>query len=332
MKRILITGGCGFLGQHLVFELLKNQGYKIKVIDLKDTPYKVYNFKNKVEYVFGKDITNYNKIRDEFKNIDVTFNLAGFISFWKKHKKQLFEVNELGTRNILQACLENKVKQVIHVSSVTALGFKNKRDKLVNEEFKFNWKKAKGKYYMISKHKGELFARKYANKGLNCIIANPGSMYGPGDVTNSSRLIRAIIEGKIPFNMCGGTNLLDARDVAKGLMKIMEKGKKGERYILSGYNYSFKKINSIIAKCVGIRPPKRTIPKVFHKPLYLLFCIIENFSRKPIKLTSDMIDSSFLFRYFTNSKAQRELNWELTIPFSKTIKDTIEWLNVNQLI
>lgn len=332
MKKILITGGCGFLGQHLLYELLKKKGFKIKVIDLKDSQYKVYDFRDKVECAFGKDITDYNKIKDEFKNIDIVFHLAGFVSFWKGHEKQLVTVNALGTKNVLQACLDNKVKKVIHVSSVAALGFNNTKNEPVNEEFKFNWKRAKGKCYMISKHKGELYTFKYVNKGLNCMIANPGSMGGPGDMINYSKLIKAIKEKKIPFNMPGGNNLLDVRDVAKGLIKIMEKGKKGERYILSGYNYSLRKINDVIAKCVGAQPPKITIPRIFHKPLHIIFLIIENFSRNPPKLTSDTIDSSFMFRYFDNSKARRELNWKLTIPFSKSIKDSIEWLNKNQLM
>ena len=332
MKRILVIGGCGFLGQHLIYELLKNKEHRIKVIDLRDSEYKVYDFKDKVEYELGKDIGNYNNIKDEFKKIDVVFHLAGFVSFWRGHEKLLFAVNELGTKNVVQACLNNRVKQFIHVSSIAALGFNNKKDKPVNEEFKFNWKKAKGKYYMISKYNGEQYVLKYANKGLNCMIANPGSMYGPGDVANSSRLIKAIKEGKIPFNMPGGNSLLDVRDVAQGLIKIMEKGKKGERYLLSGYNYSFRKINGIIAECVGVQPPKITIPRIFHRPLYTIFLIIEKFSRKPPKLTSDTVDSSFIFRYFDNSKARRELDWEPIIPFRETIKDSLEWLDENQLI
>jgi len=334
MKRILITGGCGFLGQHLIYELLKNKEYKIKVIDLRDRDCKVYDFKDKVEYVIGKDIVDYNEIKDEFKNIDVVFHLAGLISFWRGHKKQLFAVNELGAKNVLQACLENKVKKVIHISSAAALGFKTKKEKPINEEYKFNWKRAKRKYYLLSKHNGELFALKYANKGLNCAIANPGLMYGPGDMFNSPKLIKAIKEIRIPFNMPGEINLVDVRDVVKGLIKIMEKGGKGEKYLLTGYNYSFRKISEIVAKGVGVMPPKIkiTIPKIFHKPLYVIFFIIEKFSKKPLKLTSDMIDSSFTFKTFDNSKAKIELNWKPTIFFGKTVKDSIEWLNKNQLI
>jgi len=332
MKNILITGGCGFLGQYLTHELLKNKIHKIKVLDLKENENKVYDFKDRVEYVFEKDVVDFKAIKDEFQNIDVVFHLAGFVSFWMGHEEQLFSVNELGTRNVLQACLDNNVKQVIYVSSVAALGFNNKKDEPVNEEFEFDWKRAKGKHYMISKYKGELSALEYADKGLNCIIASPGSMYGPGDVANSSRLIKAIKERKVPFNMPGGTNILDVRDVAKGLVKVMEKGRKGERYILSGYNYPFRKMNLIIAESAGVQPPQRTLPKIFHRPLYILFLIIEKLSRDHPKLTSDMIDSSFVFRYFDNSKARRELDWEPAIPYSQTIRDTFDWLNKNQLI
>ncbi|NIM89945.1 MAG: NAD-dependent epimerase/dehydratase family protein [Candidatus Aminicenantes bacterium] len=332
MKNILITGGCGFLGQHLIHELLQDNTHRIKVLDLKDNEHRVYDHKDKVEYVLGKDIVDFNGIRDEFQNIEVVFHLAGFISFWKRHKKKLFAVNELGTRNVLQACLANDVQQVIYVSSIAALGFNDKKYEPVNEEFEFNWERAKSKPYMISKHKGELSALEYAAKGLNCIIANPGSMYGPGDVTNSSRLIKAIKDGKVPFNMPGGNNILDVRDVAKGLVKIMENGKRGERYLLSGYNYSFREINSVIADCAGVQPPKMTIAKIFHQPLYKLFLMIEKLSRKPLRINSDTIDSSFVFRYFDNSKARKELNWKPAIPYRQTIRDTIDWLSENQLI
>jgi dihydroflavonol-4-reductase len=282
--------------------------------------------------VLGKDIIDFNAIKNDFQNIDVVFHLAGFVSFWMGHEEQLFAVNELGTKNVLQACLENNVKQVIYVSSVAALGFNNNKDQPVNEEFEFNWKIARSKHYMISKHKGELSVLHYVAKGLNCVIASPGSMYGPGDVANSSRLIKAIKEGKVPFNMPGGTNIIDVRDVAKGLVKIMERGGKGERYLLSGYNYPFRKINHIIAESIGVQPPKRTIPKIFHRPLYILFLIVEKLSKDHPKLTSDMIDSSFVFRYFDNSKARRELDWEPTIPYRQTIRDTFDWLSENQLI
>ena len=336
MEKILITGGCGFLGQHLIHELLEDGAPRIKVLDLQDNKHKLYDFSDKVEYVLGKDIRDFNGIEDEFKNIDVVFHLAAFVSFLMAHKEQMFEVNVSGTRNVLQSSLENNVKRVIHISSATALGFTDDEGELLNEESKFNLEKASGNYYSISKYKGELSALEYVNRGLNCTIANPGSMYGPGDVSNSSRMIKSIKEGTIPFNIPGGVNVIDVRDVAKGLLKILKKGKRGEKYFLTGRNYSLREINCICAECIGTKPPKCTLPKIFCKPACAFIWIIEKVSRKLPQfthgLTYGLINTAFMTRYCDNSKARRELDWEPIIPFKQTIRDAYTWLNENHLV
>lgn len=331
MKNILITGGSGFLGQHLIKELIKNKDYKIKVIDLKENENKIYNFPN-VQYIFNKDVTDYNSIKDDFKNIDIVFHLAGLVSFWKDHKDKLFAINSIGTKNVLNACFKTKVKRVIHISSVATIGYTNSKGNLSDETLNFNWSKASKKYYMLSKHEAELEVKKAVDKGLNCIIANPGLMFGPGDTLNTLKMIKAIKEKKMPANTPGGTNIVDARDVAKGLISLIKKGKPGERYILGGYNHSFKKINKTIADVVGQNPPSLNVHKFFHKPLYFLVYFIESLSKKPIQLTSDNIDSSFMFRYFDSTKAKTELKWQPEIPFSKTIVDSYTWLREKNLI
>ncbi len=332
-KRILVTGGCGFLGQWLVKDLLdKYNDAAIRIIDLKKNNSPVYDFtaEDRVTTHTGKDIRSLTSIIDEFAGIDAVFHLAGLVSFSLRDREKLFSINVQGTKNVIKAAITNNVKLFIHISSTAALGYNQKNARAIDEEYKFDFSIArkKKKYYMLTKHLADLEVEKAISDGLNAIILHPALMYGPGDRHNSSRVIQAIKAGRIPFNMPGGNNLIDVRDVSRGLMAALEKGAPGRHYLLSGHNLSFRQINRIIAETVNGERPKLTLPQFLNTPSYLLFHLIEMVSRKKLELTADDIDSAFKFRFFDNRRAGKELNWEPQIPFETTIKDAADWLEL----
>jgi dihydroflavonol-4-reductase len=325
--KILITGGCGFLGYYLVKEI-KNSfpKSKIKILDLKENPVENHRIRDKnIEISLGKDITNFNSIRDEFEGFDTVIHCAGLVSFSLKDKNNLFRVNVEGTRNVLKAAFENKIKNFVHISSVAALGYRDSERDLVDESFRFDWKIAekKNKFYMFTKYLADAEVNRYKGK-MNTLLLYPGLMFGPGDLKNSAKLIQAIKDRRIPFNMPGGTNIADVRDVARGIVLAMKNKSMGD-FLLSGYNLSFLDSNKVIAEIVGEDPPARTLPKYLNPFLYPLLLAIEKI-KSNIELTADHLDSSFKFRYFDNSKAKREFNWQPEINFKKTIQETYNWM------
>jgi dihydroflavonol-4-reductase len=327
VDKILITGGCGFLGYYLVREIKKHfPKSKIKILDLRENPVENYRIKDKnVEVLLGKDITNFDSISEEFKSMDAVIHCAGLVSFSLKDKNSLFAVNVAGTKNVLRSAFENNVKNFIHISSVAALGYTDCEERLVDESFRFDWKIAekKNKFYMLTKYLADTEVNKYRRK-MNTLTLYPGLMLGPGDLKNSAKLIQAIKDRKIPFNMPGGTNITDVRDVARGIVLAIKKKSTGD-FLLSGNNLSFSDSNKIIAGIVGEDPPIRTLPKYLNLFLYILLLAIEKI--KPnIELTADNLDSSFKFRYFDNSKAKREFNWQPEINFKETIQETYNWM------
>ncbi len=336
MQKILITGGTGFLGQHLINQINKHSRRKflITVIDKKKNPYPYINiekFKNiKIHY---KDIRDYQSIEKYFQDIDVVYHLAGLVSFYKKDKKKLFEINVNCTKNILKASRKYSVKKVIHISSAAGIGYLNDPQIPADESLKFDFSIVKTKYYMLTKHQSELTALSYFKKGLGVIIVNPGLMYGPGDYFNSIKLISRIINNKLSVITPGGTNVVDVRDVASGLAKLLQKGKFGEKYIMGGYNYSFQQITSIIAK---VLKKKNFQPKIlsFQYKYFLVPFInfLENILPFRLPITYDLIDSGFKYRYFTSRKAEKEAGYKITIPFYKTIKDTVDWYKTTGLL
>jgi dihydroflavonol-4-reductase len=327
MVNILVTGGCGFLGYYLVNEIKKHfPKSRIKVIDLRENPVENYRIKDKsIEISLGKDITDFNSIKKELRGFDTVIHCAGLVSFSLKDKDSLFKVNVDGTKNVLKSAFENRVKKFIHISSVAALGYKDSKNELVNEDFKFDWKAAekKNKFYMLTKHLADAEVKKYKDK-MNTLTLYPGLMFGPGDLKNSAKLIQAIKEKRIPFNMPGGTNIVDVRDVARGIVLAMENKITGD-FLLSGHNLLFSESNRIISEVVGEKPPSKIMPKFLNLFLHSVLLNIERI--KPnIELTADNIDSAFKYRYFDNSKAGKEFNWKPEIEFKKTIQDTYNWM------
>ncbi|MHC4659225.1 MAG: NAD-dependent epimerase/dehydratase family protein [Planctomycetota bacterium] len=333
-RKILITGGCGFLGQYVTKDLLDEFGdLRIKILDLKPNPDPLFDFSDNpsVEFLFNRDICDYDSIEKEFRNIDSVMHLAGLVSFSLQDKDLLERVNVQGTRNVLKAAAFNKIESFLHISSVAALGYNDDNNKAVDETFDFDWDIAKHrkKYYMLTKHLADVEVERFAKKGLKSVILYPGLMFGPGDLTNSARLIRAIRYGKIPFNMPGGTSITDVRDVSRGILTIFRKGITEGAYLLSGHNLTFRQINKTIADALSVRCPRLTLPKVLSPLLFNLLLFVESITKNKLELTADNLDSAFKFRYFDNTKAKKELGWEPEISFEQTIKDTIKWMDKN---
>ena len=339
-KNVLVTGGCGFLGKYLVKDLLeKDSDARVRVTDLVRSKEGLPEYMQgpRVELALGKDVRSYMDMRESFDDVDLVYHLAGLVSFWRKDKKRLHEINVGGTENVIKCALEAGVDKHVHVSSVAALGYDGgyyaRSGVAVDEKHKFDWHWAENlkKDYMMSKRRADLKVHQAVDeKGLPGVIAYPGLMLGPGDLNNSIKLIGAINDGKVPFNMPGGTNVLDVRDVSRGLVGMAEKGRVGEGYLLSGHNLSFSEMNEEISNALGVEAPRKTIPMCL-SPLFHFIGGLEIFEGRgllgklQVPIPADSVDSSFKFRYFDNSKARRELGWEPEIEFGKTIEDSVEW-------
>lgn len=333
-KNILITGGCGFLGQYLTNDLLEQfDNINIKLLDLKLNPHSIFDFggNGSVNTVLDKDICDYNSIKTEFADIDLVIHTAGMVSFALKDAELLARINVDGTVNVLRAAAANGVGGFLHISSVAALGYSDDADNPVDETFCFDWDIARKrkKYYMLTKYLADEEVKKYSDNGMETSIVFPGLMFGPGDVKNSARLIKVIAKGRIPFNMPGGTNIIDVRDVSKGVLAVLKRPLRNGDYLLSGSNLKFAEINEIIAKKLSVKAPALTLPRFLNEVFFRSLLLIESITRKRPELTADNLDSAFKFRYFSNAKAGDELGWAPAIGFERTIEDTIKWMGEN---
>lgn len=326
MKKVIITGGMGFLGQHLVKELATRMpDSRITILDRVKPPFfdpSIDRLQN-VEAIGGIDVTS-GEICRYFADTDIVFHLAAYISFWRKDKDELFRINVGGTENVVKACLDNKVKKLVYVSSTAALGYNNDKNNPMDESFEYAWEKAKGFEYMLSKYHAERKVKEACRQGLPAVIANPSTMFGPYD-RKGFALIENLLSGKVPAMLPGGFSITDARDVARALVLMAEKAAVGENYLLIGGNYTYEKMLATFADVLGVPAPGKTLPMWLGPVLVPVISGLELIMPSQPKLTREVFAPGFKYRYYSSQKALEQLGWKPEIPLEKTFSDTYEF-------
>ena len=178
--------------------------------------------------------------------------------------------------------------------------------------------------YARTKAAGEQLALEAAADGLDVVVANPGFAIGPGDVHRvSSWPVEEYLRGRLRFTIDGGLSYVDARDIAAGLLLLEERGRTGERYILTNDegNLSHRDFFARVGRVTG--KPRRQLH--LSKGILLPLLRAGTALRLPLPLDADELASSSRWWFYTAAKARSELGFE-TRPLDDTIRDTANWL------
>lgn len=246
---ILVTGGTGLLGAHLLYQLASTESNSIRAIYRKNTSKKnveeVFSFYNPENYQqllkkinwFEADILDIPMLSKAMENISYVYHCAGKVSFSPNDFEALIQTNIEGTANIVNLCLHFNVKKLCYVSSVATLTPVNQ--KVINEET--DWDSAKETQgYAISKNGGEMEVWRGAQEGLSVVIVNPSVILGIGIEKSHSLFFEKI--NKYPYAPMGGTGFVSATDVACAMQLLMNSSVENERFILNSENLSFLKL------------------------------------------------------------------------------------------
>lgn len=326
MKKVLVTGGLGFFGQYLCAALLRDHPEaEIRIAARRQRP--VFHpdlaaafASSRVKVYYETDLLNQDSLQEAFQGVDTVFHCAAMVSFWRRDRTSLMEQNVQGTQNIIELCRQHKVALLIHVSSTAALGYTGLADRPGDENLRFDWSRA-GKYvYALSKYRSEQVVHQAVAGGLPARIANICSIYGPGD-EKTLPLLGSIQNQKLPAMMPGGLACIDVRDAADGLLAIARKGENGEQYILAGGNYSHRELITTIADALKVNPPAHTFSPLAGRLLMPIISLMETVSRRPPKITSEVFDMGFTFRYFNTAKARSQLAWHPRYSLQQTFED-----------
>lgn len=257
--KILITGGTGFLGSYIIKQLVE-KNYAVRAIRRgnKLPTWISKEITDKVEWVEG-DILDVVALQDAMESVDTVIHSAAIVSFLRKDREQMYQVNVEGTANVVNMALEKNVSRLVHISSVAALG-RTAGGGHVNEEKK--WEESKvNTHYAKSKFKAELHVWRGVSEGLDAVILNPSTILGFGDWHSSScAIFKQVYEG---FNWYtpGINGFVDVEDVAKATLLCMESDISEQRFIINGDTWPFKKLQDTIAdNFKKKRPGRKTTP------------------------------------------------------------------------
>jgi dihydroflavonol-4-reductase len=249
MTRVLVTGGSGFIGQHLVSELVA-RGRQVRVLDVR-APSRTLPA---VEYIEGS-VLDTALVHDAAADVDEVYHLAGLPGMWKLDRTEFHDVNFIGTRNVLTAARRRGAARLLHCSTESILFDASKPGELSGEEASLCVDEMPGPYTR-SKMLADELALQAAGSGLPVIVGCPTMPIGPHDhnLTPPSAMLQYFLGGG-PFQIYLDfiVNLVDVRDVATGLVLAMEKGRVGHRYVLGGDSLPLSQILALMASISGRR-------------------------------------------------------------------------------
>lgn len=325
-RRVLVTGGGGFIGLHLVQQLLE-RGETVRVLELPDVP-----LPEGVEVVRGS-ICDVAAVRKALKNVQRLYHLAANPNLWAVDKNDFRRVNYEGTCTVLHEAAKHDLEVIVYTSTESILAGKGRREAMVDSAVKRLIQEMPGPYCR-SKFLAEQAAFKAAADGQPVVIVAPTLPIGPGDrrITPPTRMILDFINTRTPAYLECGFNMIDVRDIAAGHILAADHGRHGERYILGNENLTLGKFLGHIEEITGLEMPKTSIP--FWIAL-IAGAVSEFFAdhlthRQPRAPLTGVRLARYPM-YFDSNKAIQELGLPQS-PVYQALADEIEWLLEQGLI
>ncbi len=327
---ILVTGGTGLVGSHLLYKLVE-KGYRVratyrskKKIDAAKHVFSYYTKQiddlfSQIEWVEAH-LNDIPALTIAFKDVSKVYHCAALVSFDPNDYYTLRRVNIEGTANIVNLCLANNIEKLCYVSSIAAIGHGEPNDTIISENT--NWiKEEDHNVYAITKYGAETEVWRGTQEGLETVVVNPGFIFGPGFWrTSSGSLFKKIYKGLSHYTN-GVTGYVDIDDVVNSMLFLMDSSIKNERYILVSENLSFKEFATKTAQELNVEPPKKEASKRLLQIVWRLDWLNHLLRRKRRKLTKQMARTISKKYYYSNKKIIADLDFKFK-PIDVSISET----------
>ncbi|WP_100610183.1 NAD-dependent epimerase/dehydratase family protein [Confluentibacter lentus] len=315
---ILVTGGTGLVGSHLLYKLVRADE-KVRAIYRNEQ--KLENVKNvfstytddykslfeTIEW-FKADILDIPSLTEAFKDVSYVYHCAALVSFEPNKYHALRKVNIEGTANIVNFCISNNIKKLCYVSSIATLGHTLNKEPITEETI---WNpETDNNVYAITKYGAEMEVWRATQEGLDAVIVNPGVILGAGIWNDGSgSLFKKAYKG-FKYYPKGTVALVSVEDVVSIMIALLKSDVKNERFVLVAENWTFKKFLHVLAKSVNKTPPEKSASPWLLQIMWRLDWLKYSLTGKPRKLTKQLSNSLSRETYYSNEKIKLALNFD----------------------
>ena len=324
--RIALTGASGHIGVNLC-RLLLERGHQLRVLIHRNT----VGLENLPLSRVQGDLRDARSLDELVAGAEAVIHLAAVISIRGRKTRDLFTHNVEGTRRIVEAARRGSIRRFIHFSSIHALQHRP-YDRVLDESRPLALDDPMP--YSRSKALAEAVVQRAVEEGLDAVILNPTAVIGPNDYAPSllGRALILLAQGRLPALVPGGYDWVDARDVAAAAEAAVERGRSGERYILSGRWSDLRELAEMTARVNGRPPRKFVCPYGLARlgvPFLNLYCALR--SKIPLYTRDSLSTLHVGHRRISCDKAVRELGFSPR-PLPETVRDTLDWFRTNGFI
>lgn len=323
---ILVTGGTGLLGAHLLYNLVRNNE-KVRAIYRSERklalvknvfatyPTNMPSLFEAIEWVEA-DILDIPALMDAFQGITHVYHCATFVSFEPDKEALLRKTNIEGTANIVNLCISNAVKKLCHVSSIATLG-KSLNNETITETTDWN-PEADNNVYAISKYGAEMEVWRGTQEGLDAVIVNPGVILGAGIWHfGTGNLFKRTKKG-LKYYTAGTVALVDVSDVVNAMILLLNSSIKNERFVLVAENWTYKQFLQALAKSVNATPPKKIASSFLLNIAWKLDWLKHKLTGKRRQLTKHLSKSLRSETYYSSEKFKAAFSYNF-----KAVETTI---------
>ncbi|MFV5690424.1 NAD-dependent epimerase/dehydratase family protein [Flavobacterium sp. LT1R49] len=316
---ILVTGGTGLVGAHLLLHLIESGSIgskKVRAIyrnakSIEKTKnlfslYRKLDLFDTIEWIQA-DITDIPALEKAFEGIDYVYHCAALISFDPKDEDLIRKTNIEGTANIVNFCVANTIKKLCFMSSIAALGDLASHEKIITEETEWNPEKPHSDY-AISKYGAEMEIWRGQQEGLPVIILNPGVIIGPGFWEQGSGQLFMKVKKGMSFYTLGSSGFVTVTDVVRIATQLMKSEIHNERFTLIAKNIIFRDILNSIADALLVKRPAIHAKPLFMKIFWKIDWILSNIFMQKRQLTSATAKASYSKNEYSNEKITTALN------------------------
>jgi dihydroflavonol-4-reductase len=332
VRTAFVTGATGLLGNNLV-RLLVDKGVHVRGLARSVDKARKQFGALPVDIVAG-DLSDVSTFAHALHGVDVVFHAAAFFRDNYKggsHAAELHRTNVLGTANLLNAAYAAGVRRFVHTSSVAVLN--GAKGSTIDETMLRDERDADAYYRskILADREVDRFLETHQDFWAAMVL--PGWMHGPGDMgpTSAGQTVLDFAKRKLPGIVPGTFSFVDARDVAETQWSVLERGRRGERYLAAGRNLDMSTLFPILQRVTGVAAPTRHIPMSL---LYLLGGAAElwsRISRRPVLISLAMVRlmaSENGRTQFDHTKRERELGLGFR-PIEETLRDSVAWYRAN---